>query len=84
MVTGTYLITHEWIEDGRLALVIFSIGSAAGAFIALYLYAKFAKYLQKKFELTNRVVDISISILFFSFAAYHVFKQIYLVYFKHR
>jgi hypothetical protein len=35
MVTGTYLITHEWIEDGRLELIIFSIGSAAGAFIAL-------------------------------------------------
>jgi threonine/homoserine/homoserine lactone efflux protein len=84
MVTGTYLITHEWIEDGRLALVIFSIGSAAGAFIALFLYAKFAKYLQRKFELSTKAIDIGISILFFAFAAYHIFKQIYLVYFKHR
>ena len=46
-------------------------------------YAKFAKYLQRKFELSTRVIDISISILFFAFAAYHIFKQIYLVYFKH-
>lgn len=84
MVTGTYLITHQWIEDGPIALVIFSIGSAAGAFIALYLYARFAKFLQKKFELSTKAVDIAISILFFSFAAYHIFKQIYLVYFKHR
>src|ERR1700753_2982098 len=28
MITGTYLITHEWILDGKLALVIFRLGSA--------------------------------------------------------
>src|ERR1700712_3537659 len=27
MITGTYVITHEWIETGRLGLFIFSIGS---------------------------------------------------------
>jgi threonine/homoserine/homoserine lactone efflux protein len=84
MVTGTYLITHEWIEDGRLALVIFSIGSAAGAFIALFLYAKFASYLKKRFELSTRFINTAIAILFFAFAAYHIFKQIYLVFFKHQ
>ena len=83
MVTGTYLITHEWIENGGFALVIFSLGSAAGAFLALFAYAKFAHYLQRRFEFSTRAIDIGISILFFGFAAYHIFKQIYLVWFKH-
>ena len=84
MITGTYLITHEWILDGKLALVIFSIGSAAGAFSCLFLYAKFAKFIQGKFALSTKVINTSIAILFFGFAAYHVVKQIYLVFFKHR
>jgi len=84
MITGTYLITHEWILDGRLALVIFSIGSAAGAFLCLFLYAKFAKFIQSKFALSTRVINTAIAILFFAFAAYHVVKQVYLVFFKHR
>ncbi|TFF37971.1 LysE family translocator [Mucilaginibacter psychrotolerans] len=83
MVTGTYLITHEWIDDKPLDLVFFSIGSAAGAFIALFLYARFARFLQRKFELSTKIIDTAIAILFFGFALYHVFKQIYLVFFKH-
>jgi threonine/homoserine/homoserine lactone efflux protein len=83
MVTGTYLITHEWIDDKPLDLVFFSIGSAAGAFIALFLYARFARFLQRKFELSTKIIDTSIAILFFGFALYHVFKQVYLVFFKH-
>ena len=57
MITGTYLITHQWILVGKLALVIFSIGSAAGAFLGLFLYAKFAGYIQSKFELSNKVIN---------------------------
>ena len=83
MITGTYLITHEWIVDGKIALVIFSVGAAAGAFLALFLYAKFAKYIQEKFALSSKVVNTSIAILFFAFAAYHIVKQCYLVFFKH-
>ncbi|MDB5087723.1 LysE family transporter [Mucilaginibacter sp. OK098] len=79
MITGTYLITHEWIIDGQIALVIFSIGAAAGAFLALFLYAKFAQYIQSKFALSTRLVNTSIAILFFAFAAYHVVKQVYLL-----
>jgi threonine/homoserine/homoserine lactone efflux protein len=82
MITGTYLITHEWILDGKLALVIFSLGSAGGAFLALFLYAKFAKYIQSKFDLSNRLINTSIALLFFSFSAYHVFKQVYLTFLK--
>ena len=83
MITGTYLITHEWIVDGQIALVIFSIGAAAGAFLALFLYAKFAQYIQSKFALSTRLVNTSIAILFFAFAAYHIVKQCYLMFFKH-
>jgi threonine/homoserine/homoserine lactone efflux protein len=83
MITGTYLITHEWIVDGQIALVIFSVGAAAGAFLALFLYAKFAEYIQSKFALSTRLVNTSIAILFFAFAAYHIVKQCYLVFFKH-
>ena len=83
MVTGTYLITHEWILTGKVALVIFSIGSAAGAFLCLFLYARFAKYIQKKFALSTRFINTGIAILFFAFAAYHIVKQIYLTFFKH-
>ena len=78
MITGTYLITHEWIVDGQVALVIFSVGAAAGAFLALFLYAKFAEYIQSKFALSTRLVNTSIAILFFAFAAYHIVKQVYL------
>ncbi|QHS54449.1 LysE family transporter [Mucilaginibacter sp. 14171R-50] len=82
MVTGTYLITHQWIADGWFELIVFSLGSAAGAFLALFLYAKFAGYVQKRFELSTRVIDTAIAILFFAFAAYHICKQVYLVWFK--
>ncbi len=82
MITGTYLITHQWILTGKLALVIFSFGSAAGAFLCLFLYAKFAKYIQSKFALSTRLINTGIAVLFFSFAAYHVVKQVYLVFFK--
>ena len=84
MITGTYLITHEWIVIGRLDLVIFSIGSAGGAFLCLFLYARFAAYIQSKFALSTKVINTAIAILFFAFAAYHIVKQIYLVFFKHR
>ncbi|WP_461449146.1 LysE family translocator [Mucilaginibacter sp.] len=83
LITGTYLITHEWIDTGRLNLVIFSIGAAGGAFLALFLYAKFADYIKSKFALSNKIVNTGIAILFFAFAAYHIVKQIYLVFFKH-
>jgi len=83
IITGTYLITHHWILDGRPALVVFSLGAAAGSFLALFLYAKFAKYFKTKFDLSTRLINTGIAILFFSFAAYHVVKQVYLIFFKH-
>ncbi|HEY0246279.1 MAG TPA: LysE family transporter, partial [Mucilaginibacter sp.] len=78
MITGTYLITHEWILTGKLALVIFSLGSAGGAFLCLFIYAHFARYIQSKFAISTRIINTSIAILFFSFAAYHIVKRVYL------
>jgi hypothetical protein len=78
LITGTYMITHEWILDGNFALVIFSIGSAGGAFLCLFLYARFAQYIQSKFAISTRVINTAIAILFFSFAGYHIVKRIYL------
>jgi threonine/homoserine/homoserine lactone efflux protein len=83
LITGSYLITHEWIEKGRIALVIFSVGSAAGAFLCLFIYAKAARYIKKRLELSNHVINTGIAILFFAFSAYHVVKQVYLHFFKH-
>jgi threonine/homoserine/homoserine lactone efflux protein len=79
MITGTYLITHHWIVVGQVALFIFSVGAAAGAFLALFLYAKFARYIQQKFALSTKVVNTAIAILFFAFAMYGIVKQIYLI-----
>jgi threonine/homoserine/homoserine lactone efflux protein len=78
MICGTYLITHEWILDGNFALVIFSIGSAGGAFLCLFIYARFAQYIQSKFALSTKVINTAIAILFFGFAGYHIVKRVYL------
>ena len=83
IITGSYLITHEWIETGRWPLALFSTGSAAGAFLCLFIYAKSAKYVKEKLALSTQVINTSIAILFFAFAAYHVVKQVYLHFFRH-
>jgi len=82
MITGTYFITHHWISPGRLALTVFSFGSALGAFLCLFLYARFAKYIKKRFDLSTRFINTGIALLFFAFAVYHIVKQVYLVFFK--
>lgn len=78
MICGTYFITHQWILDGNIALIVFSIGSAGGSFLCLFLYAKFAQYIQSKFALSTKVINTAIAILFFAFAGYHVVKRVYL------
>lgn len=84
LIAGTYVITHQWIDTNNLSLTIFSAGSAGGAFLCLFLYAEFAKYIQSKFALSTKLINTGIAILFFTFAAYHIFKQAYLIFFKHR
>lgn len=75
MICGTYLITHGWIVTGTLPLVIFSLGSAAGAFLCLFIYARAAKSIQLKFELSTQAINTSIAVLFFAFALYHLIKE---------
>lgn len=84
LIAGTYLISHGWILTTTFALPIFSLGSSAGAFLCLFLYAKFAKYIQKKFAISTQIINTCIAILFYLFAAYHVAKEIYIIFFKHR
>ncbi|MGI4727482.1 MAG: LysE family translocator [Janthinobacterium lividum] len=83
LITGTYLITHQWIEASVFELIVFSFGSALGAFLCLYIYAKSANYIKSKFALSSKVINKSIAVLFWSFAVYHIIKQIYLMFFKH-
>jgi len=83
LITGTYLITHEWIETTGFQLLVFSLGSALGAFLCLYIYARSANYIKNKFALSSKIINKSIAVLFWSFAVYHIFKQVYLVFFKH-
>ncbi|HWD87199.1 MAG TPA: LysE family transporter [Mucilaginibacter sp.] len=83
LITGSYLITHQWIETGRWPLAIFSAGSAGGAFLCLFIYAKSATYIKNKLDLSTRALNTGIAILFFAFSAYHVVKVIYVNFFKH-
>ena len=83
MITGSYLITHQWIQTGRLALSVFSVGSAAGAFLCLFIYAESARYVQRKLDLSNKAINTGIALLLFGFAGYNIVKQVYLIFFKH-
>lgn len=67
---GNYVVLHQWIEVDYLSLTIFSLGSAAGAGLALYGYAHFARVIQEKFALSNSVINKSIAIFLFSLAFY--------------
>lgn len=82
MITGTYLISHEWIETGWFALSVFSFGSAIGAFLILFAFARFAKYISGKFTLSTLVINKGIAGLFFVLAGFHIVKQGYLIFFK--
>ncbi|HTI61225.1 LysE family translocator [Mucilaginibacter sp.] len=83
IITGSYLITNGWIATGLLALIIFSIGSAGGAFLCLFIYARSARYVQRKLDLSNKAINTGVALLLFGFAAYTIAKQVYLVFFKH-
>lgn len=82
LFVGTYLISHEWIDIGYLSLSIFSIGSGIGAGLALWGFARFAVYIQEKFALSSYIINKSIAILFFSLAAYHIGKVIFVNYIR--
>lgn len=83
MVSGTYLLAHEWINKDIISLVVLSTGSAIGAFLCLFAYARSARYIKEKLDLSTQVINTGIAILFFAFAAYHIIKQVYLHFLKH-
>jgi threonine/homoserine/homoserine lactone efflux protein len=82
LFVGTYLISHEWIDIGYLSLSIFSIGSGIGAGLALYGFARFAQYIQERFDLSSYIVNKSIAILFFALSGYHICKISYIHFIK--
>lgn len=67
-IAGTFLISHNLITKEGFGLQLFSIGSGIGAFLCLYLYAKFAVYIQTKFSLSSKIINHGIAIVFFSLA----------------
>lgn len=83
LFVGTYLISHEWINTGYLSLSIFSIGSGIGAAIALYGFARFSAYIQRKFTLNNYTLNKGIALLFFALSGYHIVKLSYIYLIRH-
>lgn len=67
-IGGTYLIAHDWIVTEGLGLEIFAIGASVGSFACLYLFGRFAQYIQNKFSFSHRVINKSIAIMFFALA----------------
>jgi threonine/homoserine/homoserine lactone efflux protein len=82
LFVGTYLMAHDWVQDGFVSLAIFSVGSGLGAALVLYGFARFARYIQEKFTISSYVVNKSIAILFFALSAFHVVKVVYVHFYK--
>ncbi len=77
LIIGTYLISHKLILLGNFALILFSIGSCFGAFFCLLTYAKFSKYLHEKFSFSSKIVNRSISVVFFTLGIIHLSKMLF-------
>jgi threonine/homoserine/homoserine lactone efflux protein len=67
-IGGTYLIAHNWITTAGFGLVVFAIGASVGSFGCLYLFGRFAQYIQNKFSFSHRVINRSIAVMFFALA----------------
>lgn len=65
MIGGTYLISNGWVDPDNLGLEVFAVGAAIGAFLALYLFARFAIYIKEKFSLSSKAINKSVAIIFF-------------------
>ncbi len=74
MIGGTYLISHRWITTEGPGLQLFSLGAGCGAFGCLYLFARFARYIQDRFALSTKIINRSIAIIFLALAVVHVVK----------
>lgn len=76
MVWGTYLISHDWIGRGNGALAVFSLGSAVGAFLCLFCFARFSNYLHEKFTFSSRIINHSIAVVLFLIAMFLLGKML--------
>jgi len=74
MIGGTYLISNNWVDPEGLGLEIFAVGAAIGAFLALYLFAKFARYIKEKFSLSSRIINRSVAGIFFALIIFQLGK----------
>lgn len=74
MIGGTYLIANGWISTEGWGLEVFGVGAAIGAFLALYVFARFACYIQGKFSLSSRIINKSVAVIFFILVAVQLGK----------
>lgn len=76
MIGGTYLIAKNWITTATPGLEIFALGAAIGAFLCLYLFARFARYIQSRFAFSNQMINRSIALVFFALAIFQICKEL--------
>ena len=76
-IGGTYLIANNWITTEGLGLEIFSVGASIGSFLCLYLFAKFALYIQERFSFSNKIINRSIGFMFFALAILQTSKELF-------
>jgi threonine/homoserine/homoserine lactone efflux protein len=76
-IGGTYLIANNWITTKGLGLEIFAVGASIGSFLCLYLFAKFALYIQEKFSFSSKIINRSIGVIFFALAILQSGKELF-------
>ena len=77
MIGGTYLIAKNWIVTEGIGLELFAFGAAIGAFLCLYLFARFALYIQSRFAFSNKMINRSIALVFFALAIFQICKELF-------
>lgn len=77
MIGGTYLISHQWITTQGLGLELFALGAGFGAFICLYLFGRFAQYIQNRFAFNAKIINKCIAITFFCLAMLQICKKLF-------
>ncbi len=77
MIGGTYLIAKNWITTEGVGLEIFAFGAAIGSFLCLYLFARFAQYIQNRFAFSNKIINRSIAFVFFALAILQSSKELF-------
>lgn len=77
MIGGTYLIAKNWITTKSIGLELFALGASVGSFLCLYLFARFAQYIQNRFTFSNKIINRSIAVIFFCLVIFQTIKELY-------